>query len=333
MTAVIQQKSAGETSSERPSYVVPHRTEWIPIAKLVKSAYQTRLFDDDVKIRELAEHIASEGLYARPQVRLHPKQEGMFEVISGHRRIRAMGQHLGWKEVPCDVFEHLTELQVYVRVGSENINRRNLSVFELVRYYQKGFKMFNLQLEELAKIHHRDWKKMRAYIGFAQTIDIARGISSDTDKLEQRLNAENELIVVLDEIKAEGTDAEFQRAIEMVVDDRPKEELQDWLAKIRANKPNATESSKSSSLTMAKQLLGVLDKITKTNDIREIRGQIKELRQSVVKVLKDSERFEIVREQILTKPQICPPHDIPAQLTWKLSGDKAQFIRKPLRGS
>ena len=73
----------GYTEEERKNNV-----ESIQIERIVPNRYQPRQVFDPNKINELAESIQEHGLLQPIVVR--PIEEGMFEIIAGERRFRAL---------------------------------------------------------------------------------------------------------------------------------------------------------------------------------------------------------------------------------------------------
>ena len=73
----------GYTEEDRNNHV-----ESIQIEKIVPNRYQPRQVFDQTKIDELAESIQEHGLLQPIVVR--PIEEGMYEIIAGERRFRAM---------------------------------------------------------------------------------------------------------------------------------------------------------------------------------------------------------------------------------------------------
>ncbi len=129
-------------------------------SKLHPSRYQTRdpacELEDD--IWGLAESIKEVGLLELPGVRPHPDKDGEYEIIKGHRRVQAIMEHLHWNEIPCLLYEGLTEAEVLKLVVIDNVQRCSLTPFEEGRAYLKAAKMFKWDRPAIAKFFHRpDW--------------------------------------------------------------------------------------------------------------------------------------------------------------------------------
>lgn len=124
----------------------------IPINKLKPSRYQTRhsAFENDEDLHDLAMSIKTLGLLELPKVRPLAKSLGHFEIITGHRRIRAISRYLGWTEVKCLIEDGLSELETFSLALAENIQRTNLSAYEEGQAYLLCEKLFGLSDEDIA---------------------------------------------------------------------------------------------------------------------------------------------------------------------------------------
>jgi len=92
------------------------------------SPFPDRLPDDDVTAFDAFKRsIAEDGQRVPVQVRPHPQQAGRYQVIYGHRRVRA-AQDLG---IPVKAFiRQLSDNDLVVSQGLENASRQDLSWIE-----------------------------------------------------------------------------------------------------------------------------------------------------------------------------------------------------------
>jgi ParB/RepB/Spo0J family partition protein len=116
---------------------------------------QPRKVFDEVKLTELAESMASNGL-AVP-ILLRPMPDGRFLIVHGERRWRA-AQRLGWETIPAEVRE-LTPDEAHWLSLVENVQRSNLSPIEEAQAFQARLDA-GLTQEQLAKRIGKD----RTYI-------------------------------------------------------------------------------------------------------------------------------------------------------------------------
>lgn len=131
----------------------------IPTDKLRASRYQIRheAFDDVSDFKNLVESIKTVGLIEIPSVRrVSDGKDGFaFEIITGHRRIRAATKHLGWKQVKCKVYDDMDEFTALFIALTENIQRSNLSPYEEGMSYVTCQRIFGLSDSQMAQQLHR----------------------------------------------------------------------------------------------------------------------------------------------------------------------------------
>lgn len=118
-------------------------TETLALSKLQPSPLNPRTVIGDVK--ELAASIESVGLLEPLLVR---QSNGHYEVIAGHRRLKAAGV-AGLKEVPVIVRE-MTDEQVVEAMLVENLQRSDLSPLDEARGYQQ-LTQYKIARKDIAK--------------------------------------------------------------------------------------------------------------------------------------------------------------------------------------
>lgn len=99
------------------------------------SPFPDRLPDDDATAFEsFKKSIADEGQRVPVQLRPHPEQAGRYQVIYGHRRVRA-AQELG---IAVKAFvRQLSDSDLVVSQGLENASRQDLSWIERTAFAQQ----------------------------------------------------------------------------------------------------------------------------------------------------------------------------------------------------
>ncbi|MHD0398764.1 nucleoid occlusion protein [Staphylococcus simulans] len=136
------EEMTGAIEDERNNHV-----ESIQIEKIVPNRYQPRQVFDQSKINELAESIQEHGLLQPIVVR--PIEEGMYEIIAGERRFRAMSSiHMAYADV---IIRDMTDEDTAVVALIENIQRENLSAVEEAEAYQKLLELGDTTQSELAQ--------------------------------------------------------------------------------------------------------------------------------------------------------------------------------------
>lgn len=129
----------------------------IVINLLKPSRYQVRdaAFFNREDLVNLANSIKSIGLLQYPRVRRSPENTDFYEIISGHRRVRAASEILGWKEINCEICEYEDETLVFQLSLEENIQRHNLSPYEEGIAFLLSEKMFGFSQDQVAERFHQ----------------------------------------------------------------------------------------------------------------------------------------------------------------------------------
>lgn len=118
----------------------------LQIDTIVPNSSQPRKIFDQVKIRELADSIISNGLI-QPIV-VNDDNSGKYKIIAGERRYRACIL-AGMSEIPV-IIKKLTNKEVIEIALIENIQREELTVIEEAEGYDKLIKEFGYSQSDLA---------------------------------------------------------------------------------------------------------------------------------------------------------------------------------------
>ena len=104
----------------------------------------------DAEISELADSIEKQGLINPILVRKLPN--GQYEVITGHRRFEAV-KRLGLPYIECNVVEDdLSEKEIILTQIAENVQRKNMSAFELVETFEDLKNRLHVNQKLIAKL-------------------------------------------------------------------------------------------------------------------------------------------------------------------------------------
>lgn len=118
----------------------------VPVERIVPNRYQPRQIFDEEKIKELAESIRSYGLLQPIVVR--PIEEGMYEIIAGERRFRALKfNNTAETEV---IVKQMNDKETAAIALIENIQRENLSAVEEAEAYKKLLDLDGITQQDLA---------------------------------------------------------------------------------------------------------------------------------------------------------------------------------------
>lgn len=117
-------------------------------------------FDTDATITELAESIKSLGLLHDLVVVRIEGERNKYKMLSGEKRFKAISKVLGWKKVPCKVFEPISKVSEELVINAANLEQRNLSDDQ--RF--KGLLSMERAYEECTDEKERE--RFRKYIDF-----------------------------------------------------------------------------------------------------------------------------------------------------------------------
>lgn len=91
--------------------------------------------DTDEEIAELAKSIESMGLIHRPAV--SAQADGTYLILSGHRRIRAMRDNLGYETIPCQVYDNLSpDIEALIVYDANFVVRDNMTAEDKLIAYE-----------------------------------------------------------------------------------------------------------------------------------------------------------------------------------------------------
>ncbi len=119
----------------------------IDVSKVVAGNNDRKVFDE-VKLAELADSIREHGL-AQP-ITVRP-WKGVFQIVAGERRFRAISQILKWQTVPALVREMSDEDASAVMLA-ENTARADLNPIEEANAYQSRIEQFGWTTARVAEI-------------------------------------------------------------------------------------------------------------------------------------------------------------------------------------
>ena len=120
---------------------------YIPIENIAPNPLQVRQYYDNLSLSELAKSIEEYGVIQPITVRKKDDEE--YELVTGERRLRA-SMIAGLEEIPCIVIDaDLQKSAVFSLL--ENLQREDLSFFEVAQSYKSLIREQGLTQEELAK--------------------------------------------------------------------------------------------------------------------------------------------------------------------------------------
>lgn len=107
-------------------------------------------FECDAEISELADSIEKQGLIN--PILVQKLENGQYEVIAGHRRFEAV-RRLGLPYIECNVLEEdLSEKEIILTQIAENVQRKNMSAYELVETFEDLKNRLHINQKAIAKM-------------------------------------------------------------------------------------------------------------------------------------------------------------------------------------
>jgi ParB/RepB/Spo0J family partition protein len=194
----------------------------VPLSMVVDSPYQPRLQYDPEEVDQLAETMR-EATQGEP-IRVRMKN-GKYELISGHRRVRA-ARILGWTHIAAYV-EVLSDVEAQAKTMVLAVGSVSLSDYELA-------KMFNTAIEDKLCKNQR---AVASYFGFGTTkvngcldmLKLPRGVVRFLDARPKLFGYET--AVVIKKLYAEYPDklAEIERGVQRLTEGATQGSLKAWV--------------------------------------------------------------------------------------------------------
>ncbi len=151
LDALIKRDS--EQQYEAPPASVSHQPSVnsiskISIARIRANKFQPRKDFGREPLEELKKSIHENGLVQPITVRR--VEEGMFELVSGERRFRAVTE-LGYSEIPAYVLQVDSDTKMLELALTENLQREDLNAIEVAAGYQRLLDECGLTQEQVAE--------------------------------------------------------------------------------------------------------------------------------------------------------------------------------------
>ena len=104
----------------------------------------------DAEISELADSIEKQGLIN--PILVQKLSDGFYEVVAGHRRFEAV-KRIGLPYIECNILEDdLSEKELILAQLAENVQRKNMSAFELVEVFEDLKERLHVNQKAIAKM-------------------------------------------------------------------------------------------------------------------------------------------------------------------------------------
>ncbi len=148
------QTSSAQAAAARGALgATPGSLSHIEISRIRPNPFQPRADFDAQALDELKESIREKGIIQAVTVRR--AEDGMYELISGERRIRASTE-LGLKTIPAYVIEVKDREEMLELALIENLQREHLNPVEIAISYQRLMQDVGLSAEDIARKVSKD---------------------------------------------------------------------------------------------------------------------------------------------------------------------------------
>ena len=173
----------------------------IDITKIFPDTEQPRKNFDKDSLNELADSIREHGVLQPISVEFFETDDGPFyKLISGERRFQA-SKHVGLKELPCIVHNHVSKEDRYARQLIENIQRQDLSPIEkaiaLLEYKERlGENAIWSDVEKLVGLSERRRKQYISLLNLPEKIQ-KEIVSTDRKKARNQITEKHARALLL----------------------------------------------------------------------------------------------------------------------------------------
>ncbi len=165
----------------------------IEIAKIQPNPFQPRADFDQQALDELKESIKEKGIIQAVTVRR--SGEGMYELISGERRIRA-SMEIGLKSIPAYVIDVKNREEMLELALIENLQREHLNPVEIAISYQRLMHDVGLSAEDIARKVSKD---RTTVVNFLRLLKLPAKIQETLRKGQLTMGHARALVALPDE--------------------------------------------------------------------------------------------------------------------------------------
>jgi ParB family transcriptional regulator, chromosome partitioning protein len=165
----------------------------IEVSNIRPNPFQPRADFDPQALDELKESIRQKGIIQAVTVRL--AKDGIYELISGERRIRA-ATDIGMKTVPAYIIEVKLDEEMLELALIENLQREHLNAIEIAISYQRLMSDIGLTAEDIAKKVSKD---RTTVVNFLRLLKLPKTIQDALRKNKLTMGHARALISLPDE--------------------------------------------------------------------------------------------------------------------------------------
>lgn len=238
----------------------------IEVAKIRPNPFQPRADFDPQALDELKESIKQKGIIQAVTVRM--AKDGMYELISGGRRVRA-ALEIGMKTVPAYIIEVKLDEEMLELALIENLQREHLNPIEIAISYQRLLGDIGLTAEDIARKVSKD---RTTVVNFLRLLKLPKMIQEALRKNKLGMGHARALISLSDEPTQLKI---FDKIIKKDLNVRQVEKIVRESGRKAGKKPShATRSPGSVEDNLAEKLQRVFGTKVKVNSQESGRGEI-----------------------------------------------------------
>lgn len=182
-----------------------NRPRKIPLRLLLPHPENTNLMNTET-LRKLRRHVERTGRYEPLTTRPHPSEQGKFEIINGHNRLRVL-RALDYKEAYCLVWDVADdEARLFLATfnalaGSDVQERRAVLVESLLARYG---------VDELTRLLPEDRKRI-------ETLERLAKVELDEPRARQRSKEASEVPIIVSMMLGEAEAKDVNLALDLIL--------------------------------------------------------------------------------------------------------------------
>jgi ParB family chromosome partitioning protein len=207
----------------------------IPLTK-IENFIESRLAYSDID--DIANSLSKLGQLAPILLRPHPTIEGKFQIIYGNRRVAA-ARRLGWNTISSTVTE-MSDTEAMIRAFSENIDRKDLSDYEIALFLEKLHVSSLKTYAELSELVQKSKAYISQHIAMLHLFPESVGTEIERSKVLRALTERHARAL----IKIEGTNERWNTAklaVSAGLDVREIERMCSALSRRRKSDPSGNQ--------------------------------------------------------------------------------------------
>lgn len=173
----------------------------LPINQIEPNPDQPRKTFESEAMASLEKSLDKQGLL---QPIIVTRRDDKYQIVAGERRWRA-AKNLGWTSIAAIVRSYTEQKQLELSIV-ENLQRKNLNMFEIATSYAKLRSQFNMNTDQIAEMLGRHRRSIYMYLGLLKFTDKQRELIVE-NKIPPSLAA------ILSEIPESARDQAVRRAV------------------------------------------------------------------------------------------------------------------------